>query len=813
MSHRKSTISSFPDLSSSRFRLCSAIKLNEYVDRATSTPGGNRNTSNSTPQEQKPAPGHIPPPPLPSKPVKPSGGAAKPPLDTHIGVLRAAGGTNSSPVPTPRGVGFDPAVSSSAPVRVAGGQTPRELPAKTAKPLDMRINDSKHCAVDTKKTLTSAPRPLPAAETCIINTPVEPIADKISQESPAKSVNPLNTALNNPPKRQAVNTEEILGGTPEPLPVSAETRNVSTGTSGPVGAVPTVENVDSIPQPTRPEIAAAPATVVDATSRDWRADTARALEEGVKSSSPTEPMDHGTIADSTTPSDTAVSQPIPSIPAEPATSGGAGVDVETRAADLPRKLNETLPLLSPNPIEPYNTTLKATPPGPVDPVPDPGTKTVTKGSSKEPSDVMPPLSPKPSVDEQLVEEPLKHHRLNVSSKPGSALDSPDADLDLLRPSDIRAAAGAPGKTILKIEGGTERVQRRAKMLADFEAAEEQRKLSEGTESLEAVKERVRKLSEMGQAHAGKPAETPRDNMERYTDNTSRIPALNESTYAKAAEHPLGEKEDYAWLGIEDISTNINPTQTRESPQLVDDQATSKANTTPIQVPTAPPAHKYFILIRDPESDHIQFSTLPSGVVSDTMIRENTAFDSLQSLDFPERFLPLWRALQKGGFTVVGGEKDCLVVKVEANVAREKQELVMREIKLKLSPAEAVAREGWERKRGVYQPEAEKKFDTIEDGSEQIRDNAGTVATVGTSAPQPAIMPGMIIRSHNPESEPAAPHENPEEVPAKEECPKESTLNAQPTKPKKRRPFRRVFWTAVWVAACSGAVSVGLEKYI
>lgn len=665
-----------------------------------------------------------------------------------------------------------------------------------------------HTDIDVLQATPSKPNPPPTPTkvnpnpTVSSEIPLKPVADKTRQEFPIKPAEPLNINTKDPPKHQAVNIEKSLRSAPGPLPASAGTSGTSTGPIPPnnlAGTASTAENIETIPQPIQPKIATASDTVTGGTVGIWPADAVAALEQGTKTSSPIE-----AISDTSVDSTTAIPEPTSPKPAKPATDSGTRVDIEARAADLPTELNETLPPPPSKPIVPLNTTLDATPtvlPKPADSVSSSATITA-KDLPKELGHVTPPSL--------TVEEPLKHHRLNVSNRAGAALDAPDADLDLLLPSDIRAAAGAPGKTILKVEGGAEKAQRRAKMLADFEAAEEKRKLSEGAEieSLEAIKERIQNLSAVVQASVEKLAgELRANNIECDVDNARRLLALSgsENTRTVVVEHPSGEK-----ISNKGVLGTVNPSP----PQFAYEQATPQTNTNSTHAtPTSPP-YKFFVLVRNPESDHMQFSTLPSGVVSDTTIRGNTAFDSLQSLDFPEKFLPLWRVLQKGGFTVVGGEKDCLVVKVEAGVAMEKQELVMKEIKLKLSPAEAVAREGWEKRRGTNQPEAEKMPDLVEDASGKSLGDTERLAKVIVPTPHPTVIPEATIPSHDPQSKPEPVLEVVKEIPhPKEEKQKEGIPEAQATKPKKRRPFRRVFWAAVWVAACSGAVSVGLEEYI
>lgn len=720
-----------------RFQLCPAVMLNESVDSVTSTSTSDvsRDTLDKLPQYPKPPPGIMTPPP-PLEPVKPSASVAiNPPekLDTYTDVLQVT-------------------------------------PSETNPPPASTSVESQRVSLD------------PAASSDI---PVKPVVAKISQELPAKPAEALNTGKSDPHKHQAVYAERSLEDTPEPLPATG-IPNANTSTRPLSSPTSTVENIDDVSRPTRPEIITASDAETGTAVGIWPADVVATLERGTETSPPAETI-HGTSVGDTAPSDTAAPvsiSPKPAKPVKPATDSDAGVDVEARVINPPTELNETL---VPRPsilTAPLDAILEVTPSGPADPVSGSSTKILAHGASKEFEDVISP-SPPPSP---VVEEPLKFHRLNVSSSLGGALDSPDADLDLLLPSDIRAAAGAPGKTILKIEDSSEKAQRRAKMIADFEAAEEKRKLSEdiGPESLEGIKERIQKLSAVIQTSVEKlEGELRANGIECDTNSAHKLLALGGSKNTHTGD-PSGEK-----ISTKEVLGTFNPTNT------------NSIDATPASTST----YKFFVLIRNPESDHIQFSTLPSGLVSDAMIRKNTAFDSLQSLDFPEKFLPLWMVLQKGGFTVVGGEKDCLVVKVEADVAMEKQELVMKEIKLKLSPAEAVAREGWEKKRRVNQP------DTVEDGSGKSSGGVERPTTVTIPISHPVVIPGATIPSHDhPESKTAFINETIEKPHPNEET-QESKPQVQETKSKKKRPFRRLFWTAVWVAACTGAVNVALEEYI
>lgn len=419
-----------------------------------------------------------------------------------------------------------------------------------------------------------------------------------------------------------------------------------------------------------------------------------------------------------------------------------------------------------------------------------------------------PATPQAPIPSE--EKVFKYHRLNIANRPGETLDSPDADIDLLVPSDIRAAAGSPGKIVPEVESSAEKQKRRKVMVDEFESSGGQQNLSEVPESPEAVRERIRRQAiSLGLQSPEPTAENPNDKTSKPVGHgrveTSGAPTLGNA--GKLAAGELHEKEDYAWSGTEDVSTEdvlpLGKTKIGPAEPLTLTSTAPKQTIAPVAKSPPPPTHpaqNYYVLVRSPESGHMHFTNLPSTLISEALARENTAFDALQNLDSPGSFLLLWRVLQRGGFTVVGGEKDCLIVKVDADGSKAKQELVLKEIKLQLSPAEVVARESWEKKRPssetITEPEAANTLVDPDVVSKDLGQNvAATIATAEATT------------SHPPDTQKS------EGVATEERVAEEEIPVVEKVKVQKRRPFRRIFWTAVWVAACSGVVSVGLETYL
>lgn len=741
--------------------LAQQYRLNEPVDSDTSRPGGH-GTLHEILQDQKHALGKMAPPPLPEKQAKPDEAVVANVLDALGGAVGGLQKALEAESLSARRVGSGSAAPSGASMNVA--KRLPSLPLKPAEQLNMGVGKS------GKSGVASAVKPLEGVPSSVITS------GEVSGWG-ADSVTPGGTVSA---------AEDVSRPTP-PLPIATPDKSNSAIVNG------------------------------LASDSTWKS------EKRIVSPSSTSAKcgTHGNDVDS---AGIVISQPMPLESAAPVLHSEPTVIAKTQAVDVAGGLG------------PSSANVDAFVPS-ADSAVSPGSSSGAGAripvSSFFASDPMTEISEKaggvtaPLSSRLLAGEPLKYHRLNIANRPREVLDSADADIDILLPSDIRAAAGAPGKTVTRIESAAEKQQRRTKMVEEFEASYGREK-PEVFESQKALRERILQTFMMEQTStAGAVEDLHRmaaieGGLSADAASRTQTPKSRENLPKERGVRPPEESEDYVWSGTEDVSAedvlgtsglHTNPLKNLVSTS--NSPATQQTNNSTIQALPATPlvTYRFFALVRNPENGNIQFTTLPQGLVSDTMIRENTAFDSLQNLDSPGSFLPLWRVLQKGGFTVVGGEKDCLVVKVEAEVAREKQELVLKEIKVRLSPAETAARESWERKRGVNKSGAEKEFDT-----------AGSVGRVANVATAVKLDPGLatalekvppIILDAPLESKPesAAIDQKIEEVATEDQKPAEPKAGVQGNQLRKGRPFRRVFWSAVWVAACTGAVSIGLEAYL
>lgn len=612
------------------------------------------------------------------------------------------------------------------------------------------------------------------------------------------------------------------------LPVSVKTRNTSADSVGTKGGVLVVEGIS---QPVPPAPTEQIGGGESAIAKSPASSSTQLLKKRV-SPAPSVPAKPSVQGSGVVTSDTATPQWAPLKPVEPILRSASSVVTKGQATGAPVVLDKSVSPRSPSPVEPSNAiadaaVLAADSTSSTRPssearkggqVPSFFTNDSVTGILEEVRGATAPLAPGSSAKEKF-----KYHRLNIANRPGEDLGSPDADVDILLPSDIRAAAGAPGKTVTRIESAAERQQRRAKMIEEFEVSYER----ENSEIIEIQKGMRGKASQTSEtASAGRTVEEAHSvpSSTRSDGGAASKPKNSEKLLKAGGVRSSEEHEDYLWSGTENVSAedvlgvaeSTNPPQNSTSaPDFATQQTAFEIDGGLSQTTSSPALFKFFALVRNPENGEIQFTTLPRAIVSDAMTRESTAFDSLQNLDSPDSFLPLWRVLQKGGFTVVGGEKDCLVVKVEAEAARAKQELVLKEIKVKLSPAELVARESWERKRRIGKFGIEKEPDKTEDVS-TVEDVAATIKSqpqLQPTAPQAKIPPTTMRPRPESESKLEATYQKVEEAIKEKGKSTEQIPEVQANQPRKDRPFRRVFWTAVWVAACSGAVSVGLEGYI
>ncbi|KAI5837937.1 hypothetical protein DFP73DRAFT_277013 [Morchella snyderi] len=313
-------------------------------------------------------------------------------------------------------------------------------------------------------------------------------------------------------------------------------------------------------------------------------------------------------------------------PAKPKSSQPASVAQSTKVGDLTKVAKET-PAPSPTSIK--TDTIK----------PSPTTGTIPATAV--------PKNQQAAVTPQVKKEPPKSHSVALGKVSNEAQESPDADIDLLRPSDIRAAAGIPAKADPKADTKKEKAKQPTTTTtaeADTSVPPPQKKPRESPEEL-------------------------RKRMRRIADSLDLGPI---DKFIPSRDHH--DRHDYEWSGTEDVSAEdvlkrpsppAEPIQKPMPPPtsdptpliepVVPTMPFTEPPTPPPQPPPTPTPKNYYILVRNPDTGSMHFTPLPHSLISDfptLSSRESTAFDAMRRLTSPEAFLPLWRVLQRGGFEVV-----------------------------------------------------------------------------------------------------------------------------------------------------------------
>ena len=94
-----------------------------------------------------------------------------------------------------------------------------------------------------------------------------------------------------------------------------------------------------------------------------------------------------------------------------------------------------------------------------------------------------------------------------------------------------------------------------------------------------------------------------------------------------------------------------------------------------QPPSANSGEKFFILVRS-KTGIFTFSPLPPVALATPTV---PPIRVLENLDAPDAFLQHWALLHSQGFQVVSGEGECVILKVLADGAEERQEKVLAEL--------------------------------------------------------------------------------------------------------------------------------------
>ncbi|KAG0125370.1 hypothetical protein HOY82DRAFT_616622 [Tuber indicum] len=305
----------------------------------------------------------------------------------------------------------------------------------------------------------------------------------------------------------------------------------------------------------------------------------------------------------------------------------------------------------------------------------------------DPEQAPPPLPPRPTQPPS----PPPRDKPEPSSPESDSGSESDSDMDILLPSDVRSSAGRPAKSKYEIEIERERRVRREAMVQEWmqlreeqesamhnirayrimrEQKEAQRKEAERKEiERREVERREAEEKEMQRREEERREKLRLENQRTIEMEMERGRILQEAKMGvgKKPTAPLREdREEWDWSGT-------------DTPAAEDIYKT----------PQYPPAQKYFVLTRNPSTSDFNFAPLPLAL-SPISPEQTTPIKVLENMQSPEKFIGYWDVVQRLGFEIVAGERECVIVRAPIEDADGKMQSMLQEIegmrKLQTKPA-------------------------------------------------------------------------------------------------------------------------------
>lgn len=317
----------------------------------------------------------------------------------------------------------------------------------------------------------------------------------------------------------------------------------------------------------------------------------------------------------------------------------------------------------------------------------------------DPEQAPPPLPPRPT---QPPSSPSRDKSESSSMESDSGSDS-DSDMDILLPSDVRSSAGRPAKSKYEMEVERERNIRREAMIREWERLrEEQEKEESAMRDIRAY--RVMREQKEAQKREAERRETERREAERR--GAERREAERREAEKKEMERREAEKKEMqrreeereelrlesqraAEIEVEMKRERIlqakieaekeSPAAVRENKEEWDWSGTDTPTAEDIyKTSQYPPVRKYFVLTRNPSTNDFNFAPLPLAL-SHILHEPTTPMKVLENMQSPERFIGYWGAVQRLGFEIVAGERECVIVCTSIEDADEKMQSMLQEI--------------------------------------------------------------------------------------------------------------------------------------
>ncbi|PWW74280.1 hypothetical protein C7212DRAFT_298910 [Tuber magnatum] len=333
----------------------------------------------------------------------------------------------------------------------------------------------------------------------------------------------------------------------------------------------------------------------------------------------------------------------------------------------------------------------------------------------DPEQAPPPLPPRPT---QPPPPPPRDKPESSSLESDSGSDS-DSDIDIL-PSDVRSSAGRPVKSKYEIEIERERRMRREAMILEWERLREEEEKEESAmndirayrmmreqkeaQKREAERKEIEKKEaeekEMQRREAEEKEMQRREEERREAEEKETQRREEERREAEEKEMQRREEERREQLRLESqraVETEMemererilqeaemkagkgSPAAAKENKEEWDWSGTDTPTAEDIyKTPQHPPTQKYFVLTRNPSTNDFNFAPLPLAL-SPISLEQTTPIKVLENMQSPEKFIGYWGVVQRLGFEIVAGERECVIVRASTEDADEKMESMLQEI--------------------------------------------------------------------------------------------------------------------------------------
>ncbi|CUS09198.1 unnamed protein product [Tuber aestivum] len=294
----------------------------------------------------------------------------------------------------------------------------------------------------------------------------------------------------------------------------------------------------------------------------------------------------------------------------------------------------------------------------------------------DPEQAPPPLPPRPTPPPP---PPPRDGPGSSSLESDSGSDS-DSDMDIHLPSDVKSSAGHPPKSKYEIELERERRMRREAMILEWERLREEEEKEESAmkdiRAYRIMREQQEALSREVERKEVEKREAEEKEMQRREEERREELRLEDQ---RAIETEMEKERERALQEANVKAEKESLAPARENKEEWDWSGTDTPTAEDIyRTPQYPPTQKYFVLTRNPSTNDFNFAPLPLAL-SPISLEQTTPIKVLENMQSPEKFICYWGVVQRLGFEIVAGERECVIVRASIEDADEKMEGMLREI--------------------------------------------------------------------------------------------------------------------------------------